>query len=153
MKPEELDTLKEALSWDDPFDVVLEIIETASHKESPALLSRYEVLAIHTNLLDSEVYNGGFRQFFSNHSGNYALGILDSLRDIGSTHLFSLLEKALSVFPNFDEFEEQESRFNYIQQMQAEDLQAWRELSQEYYRSPEAIYEMVIGYIRKTYNI
>lgn len=150
---EPTNALKEALSWEDSFNVVLAIVETASAKEDPDLLSKYEIFAIHTNLLDSEVYNGGFQQFFRNKSGNYSLEILSSLQEIGSKHIASLLEVAISLFLDFNDLREQNHRFEFIQNMRAEELRIWQELSQAYYRSSESIYDMVVSYIRKTYNL
>ena len=153
IREEAPEALKEAISWEDSFNVILAIIDVAGKKQDPKQLLKYEVLAIHTNLLDSEVYNGGFHQFFRNKSGDYALKILDSLREIGSYHITALLETAISVFPSIYVFEEENKRFEFMQKMEEKDLRKWRELSQAYYQSPESIYDMVISYTRTIYDL
>jgi hypothetical protein len=51
-----------------------------------------------TSLLESEVNNGGFNQFFINSSGEFAEMALASLKLLGATDYYSVLQKAIEIF-------------------------------------------------------
>ncbi|MBC9914082.1 DMP19 family protein [Chitinophaga varians] len=54
-------------------------------------------------VLDAQVFNGGFHQYFSNRYGMFALSTIDALRTIGAAEKSSLLEKAYTlVNPEFE---------------------------------------------------
>lgn len=50
-------------------------------------------------LLDSEVNNGGFDQFYWNSAGEFALEAIEGLETIGAHHKVSILVAANSEFP------------------------------------------------------
>ncbi len=50
-------------------------------------------------VFEGEVVKGGFRQFLSGPSGEFANATLRALREIGAHASLELLEKALAVFP------------------------------------------------------
>ena len=51
-----------------------------------------------TCLLESEVNNGGFNQFFINSSGKFAEMALQSLKLLGATDFYSIFQKAIEIF-------------------------------------------------------
>ena len=51
-----------------------------------------------TWLLESEVNNGGFNQFFVNSSGKFAMMALKSLQLLGAKDFHSILQKAIDIF-------------------------------------------------------
>lgn len=62
-------------------------------KMSPGLQIIYS-----TWLLESELNNGGFNQFFINPSGKFADIALKSLNLLGATDFFSILQRAMDIF-------------------------------------------------------
>jgi hypothetical protein len=50
-----------------------------------------------TWILDSEVNNGGFNQFFTNSSGQFAEMALESLKLLGAIEHYSVLQKAIEI--------------------------------------------------------
>jgi len=61
------------------------------------LLSEAEQTAFCLNILEAQVNNGGFNQFFSNSSGYFALETLVALERIGATKTKQVLNQALSI--------------------------------------------------------
>lgn len=53
--------------------------------------------------LESEIYNGGFDQFFSNSSGSYYEQALNGLADMGAVESVQLLRKAKQVLFDFSD--------------------------------------------------
>jgi len=51
-------------------------------------------------VLDGEVFNGGFHQYFSNSSGEHAHRTLFALHELGATRRASLLQRAIAIFPS-----------------------------------------------------
>jgi hypothetical protein len=49
-------------------------------------------------LLEGEIYNGGFHQFFFNHSGNYTLATLAALEEINAREGAELLQLAIDLY-------------------------------------------------------
>src|SRR4051812_47392155 len=59
---------------------------------------------------DAEIRNGGFRQFFTNSTGDHWRATLEALREISEGSVASRLEEACSLFPDGRPGEDQEAR-------------------------------------------
>lgn len=70
-----------------------------SQREDVAALSPAAKLIYFAQVLDGEVMNGGFHQFFSNGSGRYAHEALFALRELGAPRAVALLQRAIAQFP------------------------------------------------------
>jgi len=101
-------TLADYLGHDDPLAVLLwpDLVQTVFHEgprprtAHPEQLSAAARVIYYVGCFDGELVNGGMSQFFSNSSGNHAHETLQALRAIGAALSSSLLEKALTIFPN-----------------------------------------------------
>ena len=80
------------MKYPDDFDEIL--IEGPAHLES---LSRPIQVACLVHMLEAEVNNGGFDQFFINSSGQFAIQTLDALEAIGAPQTKELLQAALAL--------------------------------------------------------
>jgi hypothetical protein len=97
-------SLSDALLLEDPIGALWPTLVSTVFQEAqnPVLenLSR-ECQALYlVDLLDREVKNGGFDQFFSNISGRYCDETEWALTEVGAETLLNLLRRARSVFPN-----------------------------------------------------
>lgn len=66
--------------------------------EKFAALSRGLRMLWSTLLLDGEVNNGGFNQFFFNNSGQFAMDAVEGFRLIGAEQHAQLTEEAIALF-------------------------------------------------------
>lgn len=84
-------------------------------KQEQQKLSSEETLFLSIMALDREVMNGGFDQFFTNSSSQYAPVIVENLRAIGSENTARLAERALENREDFDALDaiDQEYYANY----------------------------------------
>lgn len=78
-------------------------------------LSEKEVRYYSAVLLEGEIYNGGFDQYFSNSSGNYYAHAVDCLKEIEAHNALQLVEEASrvlfgNIFPPLD----REKRWNIM---------------------------------------
>lgn len=85
----------ESLKIYDPFrELWKSLVERSSLDRSLANLSVQEQKYFAVALLEGEVYNGGFDQFFSNSSGDYYYLAVDGLKELGALSSLSLVKEA-----------------------------------------------------------
>ena len=87
----------------DPNDVIIAMSSWIGRKsnygDNMAVLSPEEQVFYICNLLEGEVNNGGFVQFFDNSSGNHANRAPECLEAIGAVRTAEICRKALASFP------------------------------------------------------
>ena len=81
-------------------------------------------------ILDDEVHNGGFHQFFSNSSGDYAHETLAGLVEIGAAAAAKVLQEAIRAFPSKRAPADRGERNDQLDQVDAQLLDA---LDDRYY--------------------
>ncbi len=86
----------------DPKDFVIALNEAIMAKgeygENFAALTEAERVLCLVDILEMEVNNGGFEQYFDNSSGDHVPETVGALRAIGADWAAELLEKALAPF-------------------------------------------------------
>jgi hypothetical protein len=98
-------TFGDFLAEEDPIGVLWSfLVATVFHDVSgrdnvEALTPSAKVLYM-VQLLDGEVFNGGFHQYFSNSPGKHAHETLAALRELGAPRAAGLLQRAIDTFPN-----------------------------------------------------
>lgn len=137
----------------DPFrrlwlELVHRVHETAG---GFADLSEIERQYFAVGLLDGEIYNGGFDQYFFNSSGNHYKHALLGLEAMGATHALLLLQRAKQVLFDFEEVPEgTEQRRRMLQQRATESrTQRLEELDTLYWKDPDGLSSRSEAYARK----
>lgn len=102
--PPRVKSIGEALAMKDPIQSLWpSLVDTVCANEanlrleslSPSCQALYLL-----DLMDREVQNGGFDQFFYNASGQFCVETCKALEETGATVMLSLLERACTVFPD-----------------------------------------------------
>jgi hypothetical protein len=88
-------TYQDFLAQEDPVGVLLQFLGENIERLAPGARSLYLVA-----VLDGEVVNGGFHQYFSNSSGQYAHETLAGLVEVGAASAAKLLQEAIRAFPS-----------------------------------------------------
>ena len=100
--PKPKKTLDEIWQLEDPVDLIGElaayIAEKCQYGEDLSVLSAPERLFYTTQILEEEVNNGGFDQFFFNSSGNLANEVVHAFTEIGAVKTADICRKAFSVY-------------------------------------------------------
>ena len=95
-------SLEEIWMLDDPLDLIGElsgyIAEKCRYGEALSVLSEPERIFYTTQILEMEVNNGGFDQFFFNSSGNLANEVVHAFTEIGAVKTADICRKAFSVY-------------------------------------------------------
>lgn len=84
-------------------------------------LNEHEKVFFITQLLEQEVNNGGFSQFFYNSSGNFANDIVNSFTKIGAVKTAEICKKALAVFGDTAPVDRNE-RENFLDSKDCDDI-------------------------------
>lgn len=147
-------TLGDFLAEDDPIGVLWSfLVDTVFHDGSgrehlEALTPNAKVLYV-VQLLDGEVFNGGFHQYFSNSPGKYAHETLAALRELGAPRAAGLLQRAIDAFPNKRVPPQRAKRNDELDKTDAEALGA---LDTEYYALDKAggedLGERILSFMR-----
>ena len=93
---------------------------------------------------DGEVNNGGFDQFFYNSLGNETAQIMQALEIIGSSKILEILQRAAKKFPDGLPPKDRVARQSLLRDI-SPNSDAFRELDQEFYNSPEDL----VGFLEK----
>jgi hypothetical protein len=141
---EDRKTLGDYLSEKDPLGSLWSDSTNLIFRDSPRL-ARLDRLnpaarAIHlVGILQGEIYNGGFSQFFSNSSGNHVHETVDALKQVGASLTLSLLERAISLFPSSIAPSDRQTRCELLFAFEAQDEQVLETLDQEFYAKVDLI--------------
>ncbi len=128
----------------DIFDIYEDICEKCNYGDSMEKLNEHERVFFVTQLLEGEVNNGGFSQFFYNSSGNSSNEIVDSFTKIGALKIAKICEKAVSVFgghiPN-----DRDEREDLLDSLDCDDI--LDECDDAFYKYPDDLEKLTITYI------
>lgn len=103
------------------------------------------------NMLQGEVYNGGYNQYFFNSSGAYANKTLEAFKLIGAIELQQNLEKAISI--HLKEQDDPKLRSLYDEHTLESFLESYKyttlnECDEEFYALEETLSEYCIRFVR-----
>lgn len=99
---------------------------------------------------DGEVHNGGFDQLFFNSLGDHCLEILGGLKKLNATKSFSLLEKAMSWFPESKPSTNRERRWEQLKPYEDDEKyeSALEELDTEFYKYEDNLANLLHNFVR-----
>ena len=135
----------------DDLEYVLEVITPWIDKyisHGPEALCSREIVGVGVWILDAEVNNGGFHQYYFNSRGRLALQTVDALRAIGAIDTASMLAAANNDVPYLPLPEDREQRFALLEEVaETARLSA---LQKEYYEEQEDRIHLLAVYLRST---
>lgn len=102
-------------------DTFSAIDEKCEYGDTMEKLNEHERIFYITQILEQEINNGGFSQFFYNSSGDYSNEIVDAVTKIGAYKTAEICKKALAVF-NGKVPTDREERQNLLESLTCEDI-------------------------------
>lgn len=111
-------------------------------------LNAIEKNILYVEMLEGQVNNGGFDQYFFNSSGEYAHETVIALKAIKAPQMADILNRAISVFPTLPIPKHTEKRREYMEDIPESISDTWIKLDDEFYKYPENLLELVIEYVR-----
>jgi len=144
--------IDEILRMEDQTDIVIEIGQLLSNKsekdKSFESLNEHEKNVIFIEMLEGQVNNGGFDQYFFNSSGEYAHETLKALEEINAPKMSEILNKAIMSFPSLPIPKDSEIRREVMEDLREDISDKWDKLDDEFYKYPENLAGLVIEYVK-----
>jgi hypothetical protein len=101
-------------------------------------LNEAEKTFLYVEILEAEINNGGFDQYFFNSSGDHANEALESLKKIGA------LKTAENPIPK-----DNEKRREILENIDPQTSEKWNELEDKFYLYEENIGGLALKYVRQ----
>lgn len=115
-------------------------------------LNEAEKTFLYVEILETEINNGGFDQYFFNSSGNYSQETLEALKKIGAIKTAKIVEEAYSYFPESPIPKNNEKRREILENIDAQTTEKWIELEDAFYLYQENIGSLVLEYVKNNKN-
>ena len=115
-------------------------------------LNEEEKNFLYIEILEAEINNGGFDQYFFNSSGDYAIEALEALKKIGAFKTAKIVEEAYSYFPENPIPKNNEKRREILENIDEQTSEKWTQLEDKFYLYEENIGGLVLDYVRKNIN-
>ncbi len=149
---QQMSEIDRVLSLENETDIILGIGQLLWDKtkddENLESLNQFEKNVLFLDMLEGQVNNGGFDQYFFNSSGEYAHETLTALEEIGAYKTAELLEQAIKVFPQLPIPKDTEQRRELMKNLPQQVSDVWGQLDDEFYEYPDNIAGLAIEYVK-----
>lgn len=131
------------------------LIQLAEHDKARFFKVAFEELTLPEQVflcvweLEAEVNNGGFDQYFSNSSGDYARHVESALVAIGAKRMQKIVRQAIETVGEEVLAEDQEHRQERLLALDEERLERLEKIDQLYYAYPENVTKLLFAYVQK----
>ena len=110
-------------------------------------LNEFEKNFIYIDVLESNVTEGGFIQFFFNSSGQFTHEVFQAYLAIKATKTVDLLTKAIFLFPEFPVPKNTHLRRNILMEKES-NIDLWDDLDREFDKYEDNIIALTLDYVR-----
>ena len=144
--------LEELLKSENKNNSVIEldnyIGELCSYGEELDKLSEQQKQFYFNQCLEREVNNGGFNQYFSNSSGDYAHLTVQSLKTIGANKTAKILKEAIDQFPDQAVPKERTKRQQVLETIEDKANPFWDKLDQKFYKYEDDLNKLNMEFVK-----
>jgi hypothetical protein len=117
-------------------------------KDNFSNLNEFEKTFIYIDILEDNVTNGGFIQFFFNSSGQFAHEIFQAYLAIKAETTLDILTKAIHLFPEMPVPKDARIRQQILMGKDS-NIDLWDALDLEFYKYEDNIIELTLNYVRE----
>ncbi|MFQ3182509.1 MAG: hypothetical protein ACI9Z4_002122 [Polaribacter sp.] len=117
-------------------------------KDNFSNLNEFEKTFIYIDVLEDNVTNGGFIQFFFNSSGQFAHEIFHAYLAIKAETTIDILTKAIHLFPEMPVPKDPRIRQQILMEKDS-NIDLWDTLDAEFYKYEDNIIELTLNYVRE----
>jgi hypothetical protein len=134
-------------------EVILKIGEiiwkkTESSDDNFSNLTEPERVFIFVEMLEGQINNGGFDQFFFNSSGDYTYKIVSAYETIKAFKTTDLIKNAIKLFPVLPVSKDTKTRRRILQYLDERISEEWDKLDSKFYEYEENIVDLLIEYMK-----
>ena len=111
-------------------------------------LNNFEKTFIYVDVLEHNVTNGGFIQFFFNSSGQFAHEVFHAYMEIKAEKTIDILTEAIHLFPEIPVPKNLRIRQEILMKKDS-NIDLWDALDTEFYNCEDDIIQLTLNYVRK----
>ena len=111
-------------------------------------LSEAERVFVFVDILEGQVNNGGFDQFFFNSSGEYTYEIVSAYEAINAYKTAELVKSAIKLFPVSPVPKDTVTRREAMQNLEERISEEWDKLDTIFYGNNENVADLLLEYIK-----
>ena len=111
-------------------------------------LNNFEKTFIYVDILEHNVTNGGFIQFFFNSSGQFAHEVFHAYMEIKAEKTIDILTEAIHLFPEVPVPKNLRIRQEILMKKDS-NIDLWDALDTEFYKCEDDIIQLTLNYVRK----
>lgn len=137
-KPEQIDAVNE---------IYIDIVKSSEYGENLYKLTKQEKTLYYLIVIDKEIYNGGFNQYFFNSSGDNAHEALNSFIEIGALKSAHIVIQAFNLWPNEIVPSDRNTRQNMLEEVEIYANDSWEKLDYEYCKDEDKLIEKLFQFI------
>lgn len=130
-------------------DMCEKVCKKCEYGDDIEKLNEHERVFYVTQILEQEVSNGGFSQFFYNSSGDFSNELVDAFKKIGALKTAKICKKALAVF-NGNVPTDRDEREELLDNLECDD--ALSECDDEFYEYEDDLEELNYTYIMEHHS-
>lgn len=124
------------------------INELCEYGENINVLTKPQMTLFLNQNFEKEINNGGLNQFFYNSSGEFSFETVQSLKEIKAFYTATILEEAISQFPNNNVPKDRDSREEIIEEIEQIANDVWEDLDSKLYGYEDNLSELNLSYIK-----
>jgi Domain of unknown function (DUF4375) len=109
-------------------------------------MKREEVARL-VELLEGEINNGGFHQFFYNSPGNETAKMIEALKKIGACKAANIVERAAAMFPGGMPPTDRTKRQDLLLEQVDPQIKIFEKLNQEFFSYPDDLQGLLEKYM------
>lgn len=111
-------------------------------------LNNFEKTFIYVDVLEHNVTNGGFIQFFFNSSGQFTHEVFHAYMEIKAEKTIDILTEAIHLFPEIPVPKNLRIRQEILMKKDS-NIDLWDALDTEFYNCEDDIIQLTLNYVRK----
>ena len=116
-------------------------------KDDFSNLNEFEKTFIYLDILEQNVTDGGFIQFFFNSSGQFTHEVFQAYLAIKATNTVDILTKAIYLFPEMPVPKNLRIRQQILMEKDS-NIDLWDEVDTEFYKYEDNIISLTLAYVR-----
>jgi hypothetical protein len=118
-----------------------------TEKDDFSNLNEFEKTFIYLDILEQNVTDGGFIQFFFNSSGQYTHEVFQAYHAIKAENTVDILTKAIYLFPEMPVPKNLRVRQQILMEKDS-NIDLWDEVDTEFYKYEDNIISLTLAYVR-----
>jgi hypothetical protein len=118
-----------------------------TEKDDFSNLNEFEKTFIYLDILEQNVTDGGFIQFFFNSSGQYTHEVFQAYHAIKAENTVDILTKAIYLFPEMPVPKNLKVRQQILMEKDS-NIDLWDEVDTEFYKYEDNIISLTLAYVR-----